>query len=96
MRLLSRRGIDFTRKFAKIAATVSKINPSAVPSAKAEASSLILDGEAVVVDNQGKPSFQMLQNWSLSAVASAKAGRLPSGVAAPKPVVAGDYPSNRR
>jgi ATP-dependent DNA ligase len=46
-------------KFAKIATNVSKI----------KASSLILDGEAVVVDNQGKPSFQMLQNRA----------RLPSG-----------------
>jgi DNA ligase D-like protein (predicted ligase) len=59
MRLLSRRGNDFTRKFAKIATNVSKI----------KASSLILDGEAVVVDSQGKPSFQMLQNRA----------RLPSG-----------------
>ena len=54
VRLLSRRGNDFTRKFTKIATNVSKIKES----------SLILDGEAVVVDNQGKPSFQMLQNRS--------------------------------
>jgi bifunctional non-homologous end joining protein LigD len=59
VRLLSRRGNDFTRKFAKIATSVSKI----------KVSSVILDGEAVVVDNQGKPSFQMLQNRA----------RLPSG-----------------
>src|SRR5262249_17862348 len=54
VRLYSRRGNDFTRKFAKITAIASKINGA----------SFILDGEAVVVDAQGKPSFQMLQNRS--------------------------------
>jgi ATP-dependent DNA ligase len=53
VRLCSRRGNDFTRKFARIATAVSKINGS-----------FILDGEAVAVDAQGKPSFQMLQNRS--------------------------------
>src|SRR5215469_4953276 len=60
--LYSRRGNDFTRKFAKIATSGSEIN----------AGSLTLDGEAVVVDENGRPSFQMLQNrghlpkgWSL-------------------------------
>jgi hypothetical protein len=64
VRLYSRRGNDFTRKFAKIASAVSKI----------KATSFILDGEAVAVDAQGKPSFQMLQNrallppgWSLAS-----------------------------
>jgi bifunctional non-homologous end joining protein LigD len=52
VRLYSRRGNDFTKLFAPIAARVSKI-PS---------TSFILDGEAVAVDPQGKPSFQMLQN----------------------------------
>ena len=63
VRLYSRRGNDFTKKFAPIAARVSKIEAAA---------SFILDGEAVSVDAQGKPSFQMLQNrgslppgWSL-------------------------------
>jgi bifunctional non-homologous end joining protein LigD len=63
VRLYSRRGNDFTKKFARIATHVSKI----------KASSFILDGEAVAVDAQGKPSFQMLQNrgslpagWSLA------------------------------
>jgi bifunctional non-homologous end joining protein LigD len=63
VRLYSRRANDFTRKFAKIATAVSKI----------KAISFILDGEAVAVDAQGKPSFQMLQNrasmpsgWSLA------------------------------
>jgi bifunctional non-homologous end joining protein LigD len=73
VRLYSRRGNDFTRKFAKIATAVSKINSSAVASAKGQATSFILDGEAVAVDAKGKPSFQMLQNrasfppgWSLA------------------------------
>jgi DNA ligase D-like protein (predicted ligase) len=52
VRLYSRRGSDFTKKFARIAASVSKIR----------ASSIVLDGEAVAVDANGKPSFQMLQN----------------------------------
>jgi bifunctional non-homologous end joining protein LigD len=62
VRLYSRRGNDFTRKFARIATSVSEI----------KAASVILDGEAVVVDENGRPSFQMLQNrarlpkdWSL-------------------------------
>src|SRR5690348_8625759 len=54
VRLYSRRGNDFTRKFAKIAAQVSKI----------KAATFVLDGEAVAVDEKGKPSFQMLQNRS--------------------------------
>jgi DNA ligase D-like protein (predicted ligase) len=52
VRLYSRLGNDFTRKFARITASVSKIR----------ASSVVLDGEAVAVDEHGKPSFQMLQN----------------------------------
>jgi bifunctional non-homologous end joining protein LigD len=52
VRLYSRRGNDFTRKFGTIADAVSRI----------KATTFVLDGEAVVVDPQGKPSFQMLQN----------------------------------
>ena len=52
VRLYSRRGNDFTKPFAPIAAAVSKI----------KAPSFILDGEAVAIDPQGNPSFQMLQN----------------------------------
>jgi bifunctional non-homologous end joining protein LigD len=52
VRPYSRRGNDFTKKFARIATSVSKIKET----------SFVLDGEAVVVDSQGKPSFQMLQN----------------------------------
>ena len=51
-RLYSRRGNDVTKKFARIAAQVEKI----------KADSFVLDGEAVVVDERGVPSFQMLQN----------------------------------
>src|SRR5947209_20394325 len=52
VRLYSRRGNDFTKKFARIATSVSRIR----------AESFILDGEAVAVDQQGRPSFQILQN----------------------------------
>src|SRR5215471_11809258 len=55
VRLYSRNGNDFTKRFAKIAVCVSQI----------KADSVILDGEAVAVDPQGKPSFQMLQNRAL-------------------------------
>jgi len=53
-RLYSRRGNDFTKKFARIASAVSRIKED----------SFILDGEAVAVNEQGRPSFQMLQNRS--------------------------------
>jgi bifunctional non-homologous end joining protein LigD len=52
VRLYSRRGNDFTRRFPRIAEKVSNIQEQ----------SFILDGEAVAVDEKGKPSFQMLQN----------------------------------
>jgi bifunctional non-homologous end joining protein LigD len=55
VRLYSRNGNDFTKRFARIASCVSQI----------KANSLVLDGEAVAVDEQGKPSFQMLQNRAL-------------------------------
>src|SRR6516162_3518155 len=55
VRLYSRSGNDFTKRFAKIAAAVLRINGT----------SFVLDGEAVAVDAQGKPSFQMLQNRAL-------------------------------
>ena len=56
VRLYSRRGNDFTSKFARIVTAVSKINPSSVASAKGEAASFTLDGEAVAVDAPGNPS----------------------------------------
>jgi bifunctional non-homologous end joining protein LigD len=55
VRLYSRNGNDFTKRFARIAASVSQI----------KADFIVLDGEAVAVDEQGKPSFQMLQNRAL-------------------------------
>jgi DNA ligase D-like protein (predicted ligase) len=62
VRLYSRRGSDFTRKFSAVSAAVTTI--------KAERA--LLDGEVVAVDRQGHPSFQALQNrgafssdWSL-------------------------------
>jgi bifunctional non-homologous end joining protein LigD len=55
VRVYSRNGNDFTNRFAPIAKCVSKI----------KSASVVLDGEAVVVDGQGKPSFQMLQNRAL-------------------------------
>lgn len=60
--LFSRRGNDFTKRFAVVAKAVTGI----------KADKAILDGEVVAVDEQGKPSFQMLQNrgggspWSCS------------------------------
>jgi DNA ligase D-like protein (predicted ligase) len=57
VRLFSRRSNDFTRRFARV--------PKAVAGVKAE--KVILDGEVVAIDEQGKPSFQMLQNRSGSS-----------------------------
>src|SRR5436190_19572470 len=54
VRLFSRRGNDFTKRFAKVAESVSKI----------KADSAVLDGEVVAVDVSGQVSFQMLQNRS--------------------------------
>ena len=50
--LLSRRGNDFTKRFAKVAEAVSTI----------KADSVLIDGEVVAVDEKGRPSFQVLQN----------------------------------
>ena len=49
VRLFSRRGNDFTRRFAKVAEAVSKINSA----------SAVLDGGVVAVDSSGNVSFQM-------------------------------------
>jgi len=49
VRLYSRRGDDFTKKFAPIAKAVSRIKQT----------SFVLDGETLAVDEQGKPSFQI-------------------------------------
>lgn len=51
VKLLSRNGLSFNKKFPEIATTLSKINDN-----------MILDGEIVVEDDQGKSHFQWLQN----------------------------------
>jgi bifunctional non-homologous end joining protein LigD len=52
VRLFSRRGADFTKKFAAAARAVE-----AVPGKR-----IVLDGEVVAVDPKGRPSFQVLQH----------------------------------
>jgi bifunctional non-homologous end joining protein LigD len=50
--LYSRNGISFNKKFSPIADALAKFGFDAV-----------LDGEVVVVDDQGRPDFQMLQHY---------------------------------
>jgi len=50
-RLLSRNGVDYTGTFPEVARAVQ-----ALP-----ASSAVIDGEVVVLDREGKPSFSLLQ-----------------------------------
>jgi bifunctional non-homologous end joining protein LigD len=50
-RLLSRNGVDYTATFPEVARAVQ-----ALPAASA-----IIDGEVVVLDREGKPSFALLQ-----------------------------------
>jgi bifunctional non-homologous end joining protein LigD len=52
-RLYSRKGTSFNKAFPRIYAELSKVSAPA-----------ILDGEIVVYDENGKPSFQLLQNYS--------------------------------
>ena len=52
VRLFSRRGNDFTKRFAAVAKAVAGIKTDKA----------ILDGEVVAIDEQGRPSFQKLQN----------------------------------
>lgn len=52
LNILTRNGLDWTKNFKKIADEIKKI----------KLSNTILDGEVVVLDEQGKPSFQLLQN----------------------------------
>lgn len=51
-RLYSRNGLTFDKAYAKIFSALSSIKKSAV-----------IDGEIVVFDDEGKPSFQKLQNY---------------------------------
>lgn len=53
--LLSRNEQDYTAKFAPVAAELAKLKQSAV-----------LDGEVVVVDQEGNGRFQLLQNYQRS------------------------------
>jgi len=52
VRLLSRRGSDYSERFRSVAKAVADI----------AAESAVLDGEVVAVDAKGQPSFQVLQN----------------------------------
>jgi len=52
VRLLTRNGLDWTPKFAGIAAALTRLTVD----------ECILDGEAVVLDAQGRSNFQLLQN----------------------------------
>jgi bifunctional non-homologous end joining protein LigD len=58
VKLLTRKGLDWTTRFPNIAAALKKLGPS----------SALLDGEVVVEDAAGVPSFNLLQ-------ADLKAGR---------------------
>ncbi len=52
VRLFSRRGSDFTKKFARVAEDVAGL----------ETESAVIDGEVVALDETGHPSFQALQH----------------------------------
>jgi bifunctional non-homologous end joining protein LigD len=52
VKLLTRRGLDWTAKFAGIARSLEKL----------KADSAIIDGEAVVLDGEGRSDFQALQS----------------------------------
>jgi bifunctional non-homologous end joining protein LigD len=53
VRLFTRRGHDWTDRFQLIAQSVAKLGVR----------ECVLDGEACVVDNHGRPSFAKLQEW---------------------------------
>ncbi|HZR18702.1 MAG TPA: non-homologous end-joining DNA ligase [Verrucomicrobiae bacterium] len=52
VRLLSRNGADYSRRFASIAQAVNHLKPI----------TLHLDGELVAMDDAGRPAFQILQS----------------------------------
>lgn len=54
--LYSRNGLDFSQKYTEVYEALRKLKQPAV-----------LDGEIVVLDEQGKSSFEMLQNWGRQA-----------------------------
>ena len=51
--LVTRKGNDWTARFAPIASAISTLG----------AREAVLDGEACIVDAEGRSSFQMLQGW---------------------------------
>src|SRR5688572_21722579 len=60
VRLVSRNGVDHTRRFADIAAAVAKLS----------ARTLVLDGEVAVYDEQLRSRFEWLREPDPDAVAS--------------------------
>jgi bifunctional non-homologous end joining protein LigD len=52
-RLVTRKGNDWTKRFEPIADALQLL----------DAREAVLDGEACIVDDAGRPSFQMLQGW---------------------------------
>jgi len=52
LRLVSRRGLDYTRQFPSIAAALQALTDE----------DCVLDGEIIALDAQGRPSFNALQN----------------------------------
>ena len=66
VRIITRGGHDWTHRFPAIADAARELGPA----------TMILDGEAVVLDEQGRSDFGLLQN-SLGATGKA-AGKLPS------------------
>jgi len=61
-RLYTRRGHDWTDRFGPIAAAVARLG----------ARECVLDGEACVVDDGGRPSFAALQEWLSGGSAPAR------------------------
>lgn len=51
--LYSRNGLDFTERYPEITEALHQLNHS-----------LVLDGEVVIVDSAGRPSFELLQGWT--------------------------------
>lgn len=54
VRLLTRNGSDYTKRFTDIAQAVIKLSP---------ARAMVLDGEVICADETGKSDFQALQNY---------------------------------
>jgi bifunctional non-homologous end joining protein LigD len=63
--LYSRNHKDFTKTYASIAAAIARLGQKSV----------VLDGEVVAIDEDGRPSFQSLHHWHPRA-AAARGARL--------------------